>query len=86
MDFFSLGESFITFGMGLGLGEISFNTFGNKAHPSVFITSKNVVLSLLKKVLCILKFIKPKRAIKLASFGVNFVHYAEESFLCTLGN
>ena len=30
--FFSLGETFIGIGMGLGMGEISSNTFGNTAH------------------------------------------------------
>ena len=35
MDFFSLGEVFIGIGMGLGLGEVSPNTFGNMQHPNV---------------------------------------------------
>ena len=40
LDFFSLGEVFIGIGMGLGMGEISSNTFGNTAHPRLYSHSK----------------------------------------------
>ena len=43
--FFSLGETFIGIGMGLGLGEISFNTFDNIAHPSASAQTRRMLLS-----------------------------------------